>query len=148
MNRGREPGLELRAPDGARPLADWANELLDAMLAAAELLDDAHGGSGYTEAVALQRAKVRGDEELPSARLLRELREGGIPYARLALKYSRRWAEEARQRAIDEAFEAELARESANSRARQDEIDAAPKPSFEEHLAAYYDQYRKIRRGL
>jgi glutamate--cysteine ligase len=148
VNRGREPALELRAPRGARRLDDWADELLDSAQAAAELLDRAHGGDSYAQAVALQRAKVRGDEELPSARLLRELREEGIPYSRLALRYSRRWAEEARQRAIDETFELELSRESETSLVRQEEIDAAKGPSFEEHLAAYYDQYRKIRRGL
>ena len=148
VNRGREPDLELQAPQGARSLKDWAAELLDATQAAAELLDRAHGSNSYAQAVDLQRAKVSGEEELPSARLLRELREGGIPYSRLALKYSRRWAEEARQRAIDETFDAELARESEASRLRQDEMDAAAEPSFEDHLAAYYDQYRKIRRGL
>jgi glutamate--cysteine ligase len=148
VDRGREPGLELETPEGAQALTDWALQLLEATQATAALLDSAHGSADYTHAVTAQREKVQGTSELPSARMLREMHENGIPYARLALKYSRQWAEKARAQPVNEAFERVLQEESDASLERQAELDAADEPPFEEHLAAYYDQYRKIRAGL
>lgn len=144
VNRGREPGLCLQTPTGERKLTDWADELLDAVAKSAALLDESHGGSAYADAVKAQRRKVHGDDELPSARVLREMREQGLPYYRFALNYSNRWAEHFRARPLQGQTRDELLRESADSVARQRAIEDADTMTFEQYLAAYYDQYKAI----
>lgn len=147
VNRGREPGLQLQDTSGERDLGDWGEELLDAIAVSAALLDGAHGGSAYTDAVEAQRRKVRGDDELPSARVLREMREQGLPYYRFALNYSNQWAEHFRARPLQGQVRNDLLDETQASMARQRAIEEADSVSFEQYLAAYYDQYKAIRTG-
>ncbi|MEM9757917.1 MAG: glutamate--cysteine ligase [Pseudomonadota bacterium] len=148
VNRGREAGLELIAADGPRRLSDWASELLERMGASAALLDSVHGGNRYERALAAQSEKLAGRSELPSARILRELREGGIPYSRLALNYSNRWARHFRERPLDDDVARALTTESESSTKRQKALEEAEQMSFEDYLAAYYQQYETIRAGL
>ncbi|MEE4279740.1 MAG: glutamate--cysteine ligase [Halieaceae bacterium] len=148
VNRGREPGAQLLSETGPRELVDWAAELLVAVSASAEQLDDSHGGSNYTAALEAQRAKLSGDSELPSARILRELREGAMPFSRLALNYSRRWADYFCERPLDDAVTQILEGECKASLERQRELESEEQPVFEDYLAAYYEQYKTIRAGL
>lgn len=148
VNRGREPGLRLEAGEGKRDMRDWGEELLGEVRACAELLDAAHGGDAYSTALDEQTARLRGDAELPSARLLRELGEGEVPFSRLVLGYSNRWAQHFRERPLATATEAMLAEESAASLARQATLEAEDSLSFEAFLAAYYEQYEALRAGV
>ena len=148
VNRGREPGLTLYDDTQQRELVAWAGELLADLQHPARLLDEAHGGSAYAEALAQQRAKLTGSEELPSARVLRELHEKRIPFSRLALVYSNHWASHFRDAAIDADADAALAREAGASRERQARLEQSDRTDFESYLDAYYDQYRAIRAEL
>ncbi|MEE4111153.1 MAG: glutamate--cysteine ligase [Halieaceae bacterium] len=148
VNRGREPGLTLRDGAQQRELVAWARELLADLQHPARLLDEAHGGSDYAAAVGQQLAKLSGTEELPSARVLRELHEKQIPFSRLALHYSNHWAAHFRDAAFDADADAALTREAAASLERQARLEAADREDFESYLDAYYDQYRAIRAEL
>ena len=88
-SRGREPGLRLWADGASLPLADWAAELLDHMQGICELLDSGNEARPYSTALALQRAKLVDPAQLPSARLLDELRRQGASFFELALGMSR-----------------------------------------------------------
>jgi glutamate--cysteine ligase len=147
VNRGREPGITLEAPSGARSLSGWAEELLAKITGSAELLDKAHGGSAYQSAVQEQLAKVRGDSELPSARVLREMREEGMPYYRFAMSYSERWAERFRHQPVEAETIAALENEGRASLQRQADIEAADTENFEDYLSAYFNQYKAINTG-
>jgi glutamate--cysteine ligase len=140
--------LSLETRDGPRELSAWAAELLDAIGSKTDLLDAAHGGSAYADALALQGAKARGQEELPSERMLRELREGGIPFSRLALSYSDRWAKHFLERPLDSDVEAQLVAEGVASLERQRAVEAADSEPFETYLSTYYEQYRAIRADI
>nr|WP_051403828.1 glutamate--cysteine ligase [Congregibacter litoralis] len=147
VNRGREPGLQLETPSGSRLLTDWAEELLGDITESAELLDGVHKTTEYSAALAEQQAKVRGDVELPSARVLREMREKGMPYYRFAMGYSNRWAEHFKERKLHPDAEQALVDESIASLKRQADIEAADSVSFEDYLAAYFDQYKALNHG-
>lgn len=148
VNRGREPGLTLHDGTQQRELTTWAHDLLTDLAHAAHLLDAAHGDSAYADALDQQRAKLAGAEELPSARVLRELGERGIAFSRLALTYSNHWAAHFREAAVDSQADAAFASEAAASRQRQAELEAAEQDDFDSYLDAYYDQYRAIRAEL
>ncbi len=84
-SRGREPGLKLWTERGALGLIDWAAELLDQMQGICELLDAGDASRPYAAALAFQRAKLANGAELPSARLLEEMRRQGTSFFEQAL---------------------------------------------------------------
>jgi glutamate--cysteine ligase len=144
VERGREPGLQLNTPEGERPMVAIADELLQQLDAIAQLLDHCHGGEHYARALELQRHKVRDADATPSARVLREMREQELPFYRLALNYSARWAAHYKQRELRPDTLAQLEHESAESLAAQRALEASEQHSFSEHLAAYYAQYSAL----
>jgi glutamate--cysteine ligase len=87
--RGREPGLALWTERGALALADWAGEILDQMQGICELLDAGDASRPCAAALAFQRAKLADFSELPSARLLEEMRRQGMSFFEVALWMSR-----------------------------------------------------------
>lgn len=147
VNRGREPGLQLQDSDIKRPLATWAESLIEGMRGSASLLDSAHSGQHYEDALNMQLEAVRGERETPSARVLREMREQNIAYYRFALNYSKKWAEHFRSQTVDAAVEHAMEQESIASLQRQATLEAADSPSFEHYLEAYYAQYQAIDTG-
>ena len=88
-SRGREPGLALWNEPRALPLADWAGEILDQMQGICELLDAGDASKPYSAALAFQRAKLVDFAELPSARLLEEMRRQDMSFFDVALWMSR-----------------------------------------------------------
>jgi glutamate--cysteine ligase len=87
--RGREPGLVLWNEPAPLPLADWAAEVLDQMQGICELLDSGDASKPYAAALAFQRAKLADFSELPSARLLDEMRRLGMSFYDIGLWMSR-----------------------------------------------------------
>ncbi len=73
--RGREPGLRLERGGTTISLVDWGLELVDQLLPIARQLDATHGGTDYTAAVESARNGLHHPDTLPSARVLREVKE-------------------------------------------------------------------------
>ena len=144
VNRGREPGLQLHCRGGARTLNDWASELLGDMRHIADALDAAHNSNSYGESLREQTAKVADPELTPSARVLREMREKGQPFFRLAMGYSQRWAEHFRQATLDPELAAEFASRAEQSLQAQRDLEASEDISFEQYLANFYGQYETL----
>lgn len=73
--RGREPGLVL-IKDGERVgLKDWADDILAGLEPICDILDEGSDTPHYRVALRQQREVLREPDALPSARILRELRE-------------------------------------------------------------------------
>lgn len=84
--RGREPGLVL-IRDGERvPLVTWAKEICASLEPICAILDEGAAGPSYMEALARQRAVLDDLTQLPSARILRELREERLSFFEYTLK--------------------------------------------------------------
>ena len=144
VNRGREPGLTLQTLEGPIPMATFASQLLDEMAVSAELLDASNDGQTHRQALAAQHAKVADPHLTPSARLIAEMREHKLPFYRLALSYSDRWAAYFRARQLSAEKLAELDTESARSCEAQATVEQNESRDFAAHLAAYYDQYAAL----
>jgi len=144
VNRGRELGLTLDTPSGARPMAALASELMDALIRSADALDTSHGGEGYRIALEAQRAKIDNPGLTPSARLIEEMRERDMPFYRLGLHYSNHWAEHFRARPLSPETLAALDAESARSVEAQAALESSETQDFAAHLRAYYDQYAAL----
>ncbi len=138
-HRGRDPALLLEREAGAIPLPRWAEELLDAMVAAAELIDGGSGGPS-TAALALQLEKVRDPERTPSARMLAEMRANRESFYAHARRLSLQHREYFRRQVVSPERAAMLDRVASESVDRQRAIEAADHLSFDEFLANYFAQ--------
>ncbi len=142
-HRGREPGLALSRLREGVPLRVWASEILDDMIAVAELLDGVSDGP-HVQSVERQREKVVDPDATPSARILammRERQEGFFSFARRLTEAHR---ETLGQHRIDPEREALLERLSRESIAQQEAIEAADDRSFDAFLADYFGQGRAV----
>jgi glutamate--cysteine ligase len=137
--RGREPGLMLWRDGRSVPMHAWAQELLDSMTGICEVLDRGDATRPYSQALAVQAAKLADVRLTPSARLMAELTESGESFSELALRVSR--AHKAYFLDLyppNEERLAEFAAQAQESLARQASIEAADKGTYEEYLARYF----------
>ena len=138
--RGREPGLVLWTEQGPLALADWAGELLDQMQGLCELLDEGDASKPYSAALAFQRAKLTDFAELPSARLLEEMRRQGRSFFDVAL-----WMSAMHRDYFRELYPpnpgrlAELREEAAASLVEQRAVEERDAMPFAEFVARYGD---------
>ncbi len=144
VNRGRQPGLQLRNGGDMQSLTLWAETLLLAMEPIAIALDTAHECDDYAADLRAQRDKVTDPELTPSARILREMREQELPFFRLAMAYSERWARYYRARPLSGEQQARFDAEAARSLQAQREIEAQDTLSFEQYLDRFFSQYRSL----
>ena len=147
VNRGREPKLELMEGGSPIGLAQWGQRILETMAPVAGLLDTAHGGKLYAAALADQAEKIADPEKTPSARVLREMHEQDLPFFRLAMTYSERWAAHFSDEPITATVAAEFERESLRSLQAQRDIEVSDDISFEQYLHDFFVQYEALGKG-
>ncbi len=137
-SRGREPGLWLWAERGSLGLVDWAGEILDQMQGICELLDAGESSKPYTAALAFQRAKLADFSELPSARLLDEMRRQHMSFFELALWMSGMHRDYFRELYPPNAGRvAELRAEARDSLEEQRAVESRDRLPFPEFVARY-----------
>ncbi len=137
--RGREPGLTLWREGRAAPMRVWAQELLDSMTGICEVLDQGDPSRPYSQALAVQAAKLEDATLTPSARLMAELQQTGESFFDLALRMS------ATHKAYflelyppNEERLADFAAQAQESLDRQAAIEAGDKGTYEEYVARYF----------
>jgi glutamate--cysteine ligase len=137
-SRGRERGLGLWTEQGALALDDWAAEILDQMQGICELLDAGEASKPYAAALSFQRAKLADYAELPSARLLDEMKRQGMSFSELAL-----WMSEMHRDYFRELYPpnparlAELRAAAAASLEEQRAVESRDTLPFAEFVARY-----------
>ena len=140
VERGREPGLELEAMDGTRTLDAWGAELLDDCERVAAVLDRARGTDDASRSLAVQRARLADASLTPSARILAEMGDRGVPFFRVAMDASIRHAEHFAAADLSEETLARLAEESRASLAEQARIEAADEIDFATYRQRFIEQ--------
>jgi glutamate--cysteine ligase len=149
VERGREPGLLLRRPDG-RPvrLADWGREILAAMAPVAGAMtppgdgmgDDESGRNLFQAAVDAAAAALADPARTPSARVLDALARHDQSFARFGLAQSRAHAAHFRAQPMPAAARARHAALAERSLAEQARLEAADVLPFEAHRRDYLAQ--------
>lgn len=139
--RGREPGLQLTRKGQPCGLLEWGEHLLDNMAACADLLDQAHQTSAYSDSLAQQRAKLRDPALTPSARVLAAIsEEHEDSFFRFAMAQSEAHREHFLARPLDAAEQqgfVELARQSL---ADQQALEQADSIDFDTYVEQYLAQ--------
>jgi glutamate--cysteine ligase len=137
--RGREPDLMLSREGRAVPMQAWAQELLDSMTGICEVLDRGDTSRPYSQALAVQSAKLADVQLTPSARLMNELAQTDESFFDLALRMS------STHKAYfldlyppNEERLAEFASQAQESLAKQAAIEAGDKGTYEQYVARYF----------
>jgi len=141
-SRGREPGLLLDRYGEKMDLREWGAQVLAECAPIAKALDEAHGavqGKGaHREALAAAVAALDDTDSLPSARMLREMREHhGNSYFRFALARSLENRNVLQNDPLSPETEARFVQLAGKSIAKQREIEAADKVPFETYRQRY-----------
>ena len=144
VNIGRQPGLQLNNGGDGIPMAEWANDLLNAMRPIAEILDTAHDSSHYIASLGYQLDKVVDPELTPSARILREMNDKKLPFFRLAMAYSEDWAYYFRERPLAAETQIAFEEEAQRSLLAQRNIEQSDDIGFEHYLSNFFDQYKNL----
>jgi len=138
-HRGRDPRLDLGWQGRGVSLTQWAEELLDAMMPAAELMDGGSGGP-RADSLARQREKVLDPDATPSARMLAEMRADRQSF----FEYARRASEQHRDYFLGLELNAErralFERLSRESKERRRKVEEADDMGFDEFLERYFAQ--------
>jgi glutamate--cysteine ligase len=137
VKEGRRPGLHLQRQGQPVELKAWATELLQSFAPISRLLDQAHGGEHYQQALQRQQAKVDDCSLTPSARVLAELRERGESFRAFALRHSQEHAQALRAQPLSAAQVASFEAMAAQSLAEQAELEGAEAGDFDTFVAAY-----------
>lgn len=135
---GRKPGLMLHRQQENLTLTQWATEIFDELAEVALVLDKANQNQLYSQAVAVERAKVEDAKHTPSARILAQLQESNEDNGTMALKMSDQY----RQQLLDSEYQhfdkeqlQKLASESIEAQATAEKED---NQDFDQFLDDYF----------
>ena len=136
--RGREPGLELERDGRAVLLTDWAQELLAQLAPIAQAMDGVDGATRYADALARAQGAFKTFDDLPSARVLRHVRE---QHQGSVIDFVRACSQRSRGELLALPYPAALKQRfdalAAESWAEQKRIEAADHVDFETFRQAY-----------
>jgi glutamate--cysteine ligase len=137
--RGREPGLTLWREGRTVSMQAWAQELLDSMSGISEVLDRGDPSRPYSQALAVQSAKLANAALTPSARLMEELSTTDESFFDLALRMSKTH----KGYFLDlyppnQERLAEFAAQVQESLAKQVSIEAGDQGTYEQYLQRYF----------
>ena len=129
---GRQPGLLLERGEQRVSLRDWGQEILDQLQPIAARVDAALGGQAYAQALALAQQRWQDPDSLPSARVLRAMRE---QHEQSHLRFVLAQSQQARQQVLGlpmpEGLMQRYAESARASLAAQAAIEAADTLDFE-----------------
>jgi glutamate--cysteine ligase len=132
--RGRDPTLLLETDGRGVAPADRAYALLEHMTGVCELLDAGLATRPYARALQQQRQRLLLPQELPAARLLREMQEQGQSFTQHTLRRSVAARASTLAATVDAAQQQELQVEATDSLAMQQRKDAEVSGSFDDYL--------------
>lgn len=132
--RGREPGLDLLSLNGKIKLKEAGTELIRQFEITAELLDQLHSTSIYSQAVKFQLEKLQTPSLTPSAQILNTLRTSGLEYTQWTLNQSKEHKENLQKETQDDEVFKSLARHSKASIAELEKIEENDNMDFDEFL--------------
>jgi glutamate--cysteine ligase len=137
--RGRAPALELARAGKRVLLRDWIREICARMEVIAACLDDHAGNDAYRQALALQQSAIEAPDTLPSAQVLRALRDSAEEFHHYTMTLARTHHATYLANAPAADVAAEFASLAAASHAEQTRLEDDRSLAFEEFVRRYLD---------
>ena len=140
--QGRDPEFRLLRNGETVTVQDWANEILDNVVAVAEIIDGHESDHSYADAVRLQYSHVSHPETTISALILNELEATGSSFFEFAHGMARCHRDYfATIAPLRDAQATRLTQEAAESLRRQQEVEAADEMSLDQYLQQYFRSF-------
>lgn len=137
--QGRDPEFQLLRNGQTTTVRKWATEILDNVLAVAEIIDGHENDQSYADAVRSLRPYVDHPETTISARIINELEETGSSFFEFALGMARCHRDYFASIApLRDEQETRLTQEVADSVRRQEEVEAADDITLDDYLQRYF----------
>ncbi len=140
VNTGRDPDLLIYCGKNEIPMRDCANHMLNNISRIAAQLDLAHDSDQYIETVEQQRLKVHDAALTPSARCLSIMADNNESHIEFIQRQTRQFAKELAGQALAAKVEQGLLADTEQSLVKKQELEQDTSTSFEDFLAAYYQQ--------
>ncbi|NYT63306.1 glutamate--cysteine ligase [Alcaligenaceae bacterium] len=138
VKEGRKPGLMLVKQNQPIALTDWSHELLERLAPYAKLLDAAHGGTKYSEAVAAQAGKITDSNTTPSAQLLQHMRDQGLSLHDYSLRQSQQHRDALRAQPLSADTLQQYQHIASDSIAEQKHLEDSDTEDFSNYVARYH----------
>ena len=136
--RGREPGLALIRNGEKVPLAQWARELMEGLRPICEILDDGAPAPRHRAALEEQQRLLANLDELPSARILRDLRARKQTFFDYTLELASEHERYFRERPLRSGLREYFNGLAESSHAEQRALEASSTLDFDTYLARYF----------
>ncbi len=134
VNEGRRPGLTLQQQGKEISLKEWGLDLIAQIRPYAEMLDAEYTGDDYIQALAQQEAKLKDIALCPSQRVIELLTQQNQNFNDSFLALSRAHSQHNQNYALDAATRSNFQQQSAESLAKQKQIEQEDNISFEQYL--------------
>lgn len=139
-HRGREPGLKLQTPAGEKVLADWGREVVEQVLAVADVLDQGFADQRYRDACLLQMELFADAEKTPSARILNTMDEKRVGFYHFSKQMSDLHHEYFNQLNVSDEKTDFYRQAAVDSLCKQSELEATEQVEFSQFLDQYFSQ--------
>lgn len=139
-HQGRNPELKLNFNTSQVKLKDWAADLINAMQAVSELLDQHKSDKPYAKALQHQLDKIKDADLTPSARMLNEMREEKEGFYHFAKRMSHEHNKYFTEYKLSEEREQFFDAATRESLLKQKKIEAADDLHLDEYLRNYFMQ--------
>lgn len=136
--RGRDPKLLLNDNGSAKSVKEWGCEIFEQMQQVAQLLDNAHGGEKYLQALTHEQQKLLDPELTPSAQLLDSVVEQNQSLTELSLQKAKEYRQQLLAREYQVYNEQYFTETAIQSHKDQKEVEDADKHDFDTFLANYF----------
>lgn len=138
VEQGRTPDLMLHFCGNEQSLSTLAHSIMEELKPVADILDSAHGGSHYREAINKEKAKLENPDSTFSAQVLTGLKEHDDSFSAFTRTLSQQRHHYFKNRPLTGERAAEFARAAEKSHQDQAAIEAADNRSFPDFLADYF----------
>ncbi|RBW51177.1 glutamate--cysteine ligase [Marinobacter sp. F3R11] len=135
--RGRDRELIVCRDGGSSPIGDAARAALSRLESLAEMLDGWNGGEVYRNALSAQQRVLSGDRQVPSARVIDEMRASGAGHCDWAMDLALRHQNTLRQEGLAASVQSEFITASKDSLAEQKKLEASDTLAFGDFLEQY-----------
>ncbi len=139
VNNGRATDATVHIKGEVVPIPAAITRLLNAIKPCAEILDSAHGHNLYTAGWEAQHHKAENPDELPSAKILRDIPKHDSSYFKFAMSQAKQHQQWFKERALSAKRAAYYQQVAKDSDAKREAIEAADSTDFETFLKHYYD---------
>lgn len=136
--RGRDPELLLKCGDDSVRFRDWSLALLDKIDELARLFDNSHDTQRYSQAVAIQKEKVKHPDLTPSAQIIAQLKEKRQSFFQFSMEMTLKHEDYFRSNPLPEERQETFRAMASASLEEQKAIEAADDISFEAYLERYF----------